>query len=218
MFHSTLRSKNTNEDPKTSSIIGTLLLLPETLIYKIFRKACEPHNMPLNNGLIYGYKFWPHWFDDTYNSVYVEPDVIIRCEYRDILIEAKFSDNIGQQNRDQWQKEIEAYRNECEKNKELLFVALGGNSSYSYEEPVNGVTIYKCSWASLLMAAVSVRAELDTIIYRDEHISQTIRIIDLLIMAFAIHGVYSVTPFDAGEINQYNIDDCDYFFENSLRL
>lgn len=194
MIFSTLHSKDTNEDPKTSSIIGGLLLLPDQIFYKIVNRACAPNTLPVNNGSILSFEFWPHWYDDTYNANFVEPDVIIHCEYRDIIIEAKYSETSGQY-RDQWVKEIVAYKKLYGNKKEVSFIALGGNENYDTEE-VEDVTVLKCSWTALLMAAISIKSQFERISYSDEHVAQTIRILKYIEKSFEAHKVYSLSTLD----------------------
>lgn len=201
MIYSTLHSKETNEDLKTSSIIGAILLLPELLIYKIFNKACTPCVLPSNNGLITSFEFWPRWYDDSFNVNYVEPDVVVHCEFRDIIIEAKYGDTKGQ-NREQWQKEICAYKKEYGERKEVSFIAVGGNDNYDVEE-IEGITIMKCSWTSLLMTVLSIRSQLEKVSFRDEHNSQIMRILSHIEQAFEAHRVVSLTPLDAISLTTY---------------
>ena len=194
MIYSTLHSKDTNEDPKTSSIIGGLLLLPDQIFYKVVNRACA-NILPLNNGSILSFEFWPHLpADNTSNTNFVEPDVVIHCEYRDIIIEAKYSETNGQY-REQWKNEIIAYKNLYGNKKEVSFIALGGNENYDIEE-VNGVKVLKCSWTSLLMSVISVKSQLEKISYIDEHIAQTMRIINFIEKSFEAHQVYSLSILD----------------------
>ncbi|MDE6339018.1 MAG: hypothetical protein K2K97_04435 [Muribaculaceae bacterium] len=201
MIYSTLFSKDTYEDPKTSSIIGAILLLPDSLIFKIFNKACSPNIMPLNNGLISDFEFWPHWYDDTYNVNFVEPDVIIHCEYRDIIIEAKYGEKSGLY-REQWQKEIIAYRNFYDYKKGLTLIAIGGNETYNAEK-VEGVDIMKCSWTSLLMAVSSIRSQFESLSCNDEHINQILRILKFIEKSFEVHGVYNPIPLDVKPLTEF---------------
>ena len=194
MIFSTLHSKDTNEDPKTSSIIGGLLLLPDQIFYKVMNRACA-NILPLNNGSILSFEFWPHLpADNTSNTNFVEPDVVIHCEYRDMIIEAKYSETNGQY-REQWKNEIIAYKNLYGNKKEVSFIALGGNENYDPEE-VNGVKVLKCSWTSLLMSVISVKSQLEKISYIDEHIAQTMRIINFIEKSFEAHQVYSLSILD----------------------
>ena len=70
----------THEDTITSTIIGTLLHLPDQLLWKILREACHTGSvLPKNPGELRAYEFWPKW--DAYgtlNTNYVEPDVFLR--------------------------------------------------------------------------------------------------------------------------------------------
>lgn len=202
MIFSTLHSKDTNEDPKTSSIIGGLLLLPDQIFYKIVNRACAPNILPINNGSIFSFEFWPHWYDGTYNANFVEPDVIIHCEFRDIIIEAKYSETSGQY-REQWVKEIGAYRKRYGCKKEVSFIALGGNENYDSEE-VDGVKVLKCSWTSLLMAVSSIKSQFEKISYSDEHVTQTIRILKYIEKSFEAHQVYSLSTLDNNALTRFH--------------
>lgn len=211
MLYSTIKSKNTNEDPKTSSIIGALLLLPDSLMVEVLRLACEPGNMPVDIGRINGFEFWPHWYDDTYNSIYVEPDVVIYGEHKDILIEAKYSDSNGQY-ADQWTKEIEAYHNVFQSKKDIIFISLGGNQDYG-KETIKDTVIYKCSWTSLLLAVISTRAKVYESGIDNDTINHLCRIFDHLILSFSIHGIYTCSPLDSTTLNATIIDGTCNFFE-----
>ncbi len=202
MIFSTLHSKDTNEDPKTSSIIGGLLLLPDQILYKILCRACSPNILPINNGSVKNFEFWPRWYDDTYNTHFVEPDVIIHCEYRDIIIEAKYSDITGQY-KDQWKKEICAYKKIYGNKKEVSFIALGGNENYNAEE-IDDVIVLKCSWTSLLMAVISIRSQFEKISYTDEHVTQTVRILKYVEKSFEAHQVYSLSILDFKTLTKYD--------------
>ena len=202
MIFSTLHSKDTNEDPKTSSIIGGLLLLPDQIFYKVVNRACA-NILPLNNGSILSFEFWPHWpADNTSNTNFVEPDVVIHCEYRDMIIEAKYSETNGQY-REQWKNEIIAYKNLYGNKKEVSFIALGGNENYDPEE-VDGVKVLKCSWTSLLMAVNSIKSQFEKISYSDEHVTQTLRILKYIEKSFEAHHVYSLSPLDNKTLTRFN--------------
>lgn len=118
MIHSTYHKKNTCEDPKTSAIFETLLMLPDDLFWDLLRGDCfENENLPPVAGPIEDYKFWPHWSPiNTTNTDYVEPDVFIRFQYLDIIIEAKYSERVGQYC-EQWRNEIISYHNEYGSNR-----------------------------------------------------------------------------------------------------
>lgn len=84
------------EDTLTSSVIGLLQYLPDSVVWEILRGACgqSSDNFPVNIGAVLDYHFWER-FDasGTINSTAVEPDVWIETETFDIIIEAKRSDD-----------------------------------------------------------------------------------------------------------------------------
>lgn len=48
MIHSTYYNKDTNEDPKTSSVFETMLMLPDELFWGVLRAACfDNGNLPV---------------------------------------------------------------------------------------------------------------------------------------------------------------------------
>ena len=176
--------------------------------------ACSPYTMPIDNGLLTHVEFWPHWpADNTDNDNYVEPDVILHCAYRNIIIEAKYSDFKGQY-REQWKKEIIAYRNLGDK-KQICFIALGGNENYD-EENIEGVIIFKCSWTSLLMAALSVKKQYEKISVQDEHISQSLRILKYIEQSFEAHGIYSLSVLDSQSLTKYPSYNGDNILEFNI--
>ena len=79
--------------------------------------------------------FWDKWdATNTTNTNYVEPDVFMRFENIDIILEAKRYDN-NQQNPDQMKNELIAYCNEFfSEQKELIFIQVGGIFSTENEE------------------------------------------------------------------------------------
>lgn len=145
------------EDTRTSTIIGTLLHLPDAIMWSILRNACNDNGeLPVEDEYIKleDYKFWPHWSAyNTENSNYVEPDVFLRFNSFDLMIEAKRTD-WDMQDPDQWEKELQSYRNEYANDiKSIYLIALGGNGSkLNYEiKRIDNInyTIFKCSWMSL---------------------------------------------------------------------
>lgn len=145
------------EDEKTSTIIGTLLHLPTTLMLKIIFDAVEDKPLVLKDGTCEHLQkmpeFWPHWSPDgTSNDHHVEPDVFMRFGSFDLIIEAKRNDDKTSQYSDQLNNELIAYKNEYEKdNKEVYLIALGGNTDdiKSVDEKRRD-KILTCSWNDLL--------------------------------------------------------------------
>lgn len=199
MLHSTYHHKDTHEDPKTSSVFETLLMLLDELFWSILRSACfDNDNLPLVAGQIEDYQFWPHWdAANTRNSTLVEPDVFIRFQSFDLIIETKYSDNSGQYSQ-QWENEIIAYTNEYENDKPVYFIAVGGNAEKSSETvSLSGCTIVnKCTWLSILIQITKLRDEYEVMPMMFGNLPSVLRILNLIELAFNIHGVYNIHWFD----------------------
>lgn len=200
MLHSTYHHKETNEDPKTSAVFENLMLLPDNVFWYLLRQSCFSNNMmPVYSGKLLSYDFWPHWDrTGTDNTNYVEPDLFLEFELFDIIIEAKYGD-YGGQYQHQWQQEITAYHNEFGNQKPFVFIAIGGNMSILAETlslKDERVSIYKCNWLSLLMTVNKYRKELEAISVPDMNVSATMRLLDNIILAFNINGVYNIDWFN----------------------
>lgn len=198
MRYSYYHNKNTNEDPKTSSVFETLLMLPDDVIWQILRSACfYNEDLPEFAGKLEQFEFWPHWnHSGTTNMNFVEPDLFIQFQAFDLIIEAKYSDNSGQYYQ-QWKKEIISYHNEYKNNK-MYFMALGGNPSMAIEKVKHKdyeVPIYKCSWLSILIQINRLREDLFSERIKSLYNSQLQRQLSLIEFAFNINGVYNTKWF-----------------------
>lgn len=200
MLHSTYYHKETNEDPKTSSVFENLMLLPDNVFWYVLKQSCFNNNtLPINSGRLLSYAFWPHWDGKgTGNTNYVEPDLFLEFEEFDVIIEAKYGDT-GGQGEGQWRDEIIAYHNEFGEEKPFVFIAVGGNMNV-LEESIKVrkdlVNIHKCNWLSILMAVNKYEKELDNISAPDMNYSSTKRLLDNIILAFNINGVYNIDWFN----------------------
>lgn len=199
MIHSTYHNKDTYEDPKTSSVFETMLMLPDELFWSVLSEACfDNENLPLVAGQIEAYEFWPHWDSTgTGNSTLVEPNVFIRFQALDVIIEAKYRDNGGQYSQ-QWEKEIIAYRNEYGDDKPVYFIAVGGNAEKATEavSVAKDVYVNKCTWLSLLIQITKLRDEYERLPMITNGLSSVIRLLNLIELGFNVHGVYSIRWFD----------------------
>ena len=199
MIHSTYHNKDTYEDPKTSSVFETMLMLPDELFWGVLRAACfDNDNLPLVSGQIEAYEFWPHWDPTgTTNTSLVEPDVFIRFQSFDVIIEAKYNDHSGQYSQ-QWENEIIAYRNEYGKDKPVYFLAVGGNAEKATESVSLGkdVVVNKCTWLSLLIQITKLRDDYEALPLISNNQSAVIRLLNLIELAFNIHGVYNIHWFN----------------------
>lgn len=164
-----------SEDAKTSSIIGTLSLLPAKQFWTIIRRACYNSNgLPASVTEMLYIEFWPQWeLNDR-----VEPDVFVQFKELDLIIELKRNDN-NQQDMNQWKREINAYRSRYkDSHKDVYLVAISGRTEEQHPY------VFQCSWSNLLK---SVETECENI----QDYSHVARILKTAITAFHIHHEYS---------------------------
>lgn len=221
MLHSTYHHKDNYEDPKTSAIFENLMLLQDNIFWYILRKSCFEHDdLPEYSGRLLSYDFWPHWdCKGTDNSNFVEPDLFLRFEAFDVILEAKYGD-YGGQYLQQWRRELIAYCNEYKNEKEVIFIAIGGNQTVHKEfTKIKGkqLLIHKCNWLSILINVNKYEAELEQVTIPDLALSSTKRILENIILAFNLNGVYNISWFadmaiDKPQISSQSIDTLSTFF------
>ncbi|MBN2836312.1 MAG: hypothetical protein JXR48_15245 [Candidatus Delongbacteria bacterium] len=175
-----------SEDSLTSSVFGQLLYLPTELFWRIISESCFDNSFPKECGDLIEYFFWPRWSSkETSNSIYVEPDLFLRFTKRDVIIEAKRNDE-KQQNVNQWNTEIQSYKNEyASDNKNLIFIAIGGIWDKKTEH-VGKVSVYKMTWSRVLHVVKKIYLEFDI----DSKNKSYKRILRDLIEYFRIHGFF----------------------------
>ena len=94
------------EDTLTSTVFDYLLMLPNDLFWNIIKKSCFQNNLPETINSIESYEYWPHWdSENTTNKIFIEPDLFIRFDNFDLIIEAKRRDD-SQQYLEQWKNEF----------------------------------------------------------------------------------------------------------------
>ena len=99
MLQARYKNKSQSEDLKTSSILGSLLLLPDDLLWELLVKSCcgGTEKLPDVAGVLDSFEFWPRWnADNTTNLKYVEPDLFLRFSNFDVIVEVKQFDGNGQ--------------------------------------------------------------------------------------------------------------------------
>ena len=209
-----------NEDVKTSSIIGELTHLQADLFWYLLRSATAYNeSLPEIAGEIYTVEYWPKWSAegcDITNNQFVEPDVFIRFQKFDIILEIKKNDGCGQY-MTQWTNEICGYLNEyADDNKDIYIIALGGNNNMQKENirklRDNDLVVHKCSWFSLLEKVNEQMRSLYRLPYKDSCTMQTIRILQDIVSSFNLYGDYVMEGFDNFPknlllCNNYKIDD-----------
>ena len=195
MIHSFSKIKtdrNYNEDFKTYQTIGLMQYLPANLFWAFIRE-CIIHNddLPKLSGEILQTDFWVKWYniDGTNAERYVEPDVFIRFENFDCIIEVKKTEESGQ-HQDQWNDQITAYRNTYPEGKRLIYVALGGNRDYERNQGDRCTEVYKASWHQLLHTVHKALDERKALLYVSTSVSQEIRILQSVIDSFRKYNEY----------------------------
>ncbi len=170
---------NNNEDNLTFNVFTRLLYLNEASFVEIVKNAFgikyDLHNLK-------EITFWPSWNAlNTQNNKRVIPDLFLRCDDYDIIIEAKRYD-LGQQYDGQWENQINAYLNEYgSDNKRLLYIPLGGMSYSKFNNTV--ADMYQSYWFQLANACERSLGELS-----DNDNSTSKILVDILrILAFYGH-------------------------------
>ena len=124
------------EDSLTSSVFERLALLSDENLWWVLRNACDKQALaakplPEDVGKLEKVEFWPSWKPDPQlerNNLRVEPDVFLRFERYDIIVEAKRSDFEQSQNKAQLENELGAWYQEFEGGRPVLLLAIGGNT------------------------------------------------------------------------------------------
>lgn len=196
MIHSYSKIKtdgNFNEDFKTFSTLGILQFLPGNLFWRILNASVVDNDqLPRESGEILKIEFWPKWDDLTNinnvgNTRYIEPDVFIKFENFDCIIEVKKTDHGGQYEA-QWESQILAYFNKFGRKHKLIYIALGGNMSLNTNKKFP--TLYKMTWHNLLKQIHLAYMERKSSNFKTSNIMQEIRILEFVIQSFARYNEY----------------------------
>lgn len=203
----------TKEDSLTSLTFDGLKHLPDDLFWSVLNSSLIVGNLP-NITFIEEISFWQHWnAEETSNSRYVEPDVFIRTENFDVIIEAKRWDK-NQQSKSQMEDQIKAYFNEFgEENKKLYYIQLGGLYStdfidnYIYKSLE--VMICKTNWTQLLKSIVKHHQNLES---PNSHSSNPQkRILEDIIKGFELHQFYTMKWFGDMPSQKINSTIFDFY-------
>lgn len=191
------------EDSLTSTVFDLLKYLPTEIFWNILKKSLYHQKLPYNSGEFYEFSYWTKWnADETYNSRYIEPDLFIRFQEFDLIIEAKRY-NENQQSSMQILNEIQSYFNEFdENNKDLYFIQLGGLYDFIDIEDttINNkkVVICKTDWTKLLDQIVFEYNKINTLDYLQTNSYK--RIFEDLIKGFEMHSFFKKLWLDNIEI------------------
>jgi len=186
-------SFHASEDSLTASVFERLLYLPTNILGEIICRILnvDISNMSFNEGFK-EYEFWPGWdAEGTTNEQRVEPDLFVKFEDFDLVIEAKRNDSVFQ-NLNQWNNEIIAYRNKyASENKTIVFLAVGGVVNFNTERFSNeeGLIIAHCKWLDILDAVKNILENIDAYELPSSFKIPVINILKDIIEAFGIHHI-----------------------------
>jgi hypothetical protein len=181
------------EDTLTSSVFESLLALPNNLFWEILKNSCRTGKLPDYINYVEA-EFWPTWNpDDTGNQRYVEPDLFLRFDSFDLIVEAKRWDG-NQQRETQWRNEFIAYKNEFGKEGKPVFLLAVGVDSEKEEEiavaDCGTLVAVKCRWNNILDELLSTLNMLEKCRVLDtEHL---IRNIKKVITCLELHGFVKI--------------------------
>jgi hypothetical protein len=197
------------EDSLTAAVFTHLLHLPSEVFWRILRDACYTDTLPVNAGEPRSdVDYWPKWNPaGTGNAVYVEPDVFIRFDSFDLIVEAKRWDD-KMQDRDQWRRELIAYANEYgEEKKDVRLLAVGGIHDENDAELTHQWTaaaspdsdaepgaapftcpVHKCRWRGILDCCRRMLREWEQLSCPSSQTRAVVRVLTDLIDLFAWHG------------------------------
>jgi hypothetical protein len=184
------------EDTLTSSVFDGLFSLPNNLFWKIIKESCYKNSLPDSITSIKEYDYWPHWnpkgTKDRKN--YIEPDLFIRFDNFDLIIESKRWDN-DQQYLKQWEREFIAYKNEYGKDKKDVYLLAIGGISKENEENITvknhgTIKVVKCRWYNILETLINILEELRNCYSSNKQ--NIIRNINFIISGLEIHDFMKI--------------------------
>jgi len=200
------------EDSLTASVFGTLQYLPVDIFLHILKKSLLHDQLPSYIGGLNKVIFWENWSaEGTDNTSHIQPDVLMRFEACDVLLEAKRHDE-NQQSAVQMHDQITAYFTTYgEENKPLYFIQVGGLHSLSNEldNNKNGKTVPICktNWSRLLNEVVEAQKKLS--LEKTSQSSASSRILEDVIKAFSLHQYYKLAwlgNLSKTKINNFSMD------------
>jgi hypothetical protein len=110
-----------NEDFLTAAVFSRLLYMPTDAIRRLLPV------FDVDPGEVVASTFWPQWSVDSGGETSrVEPDIHIRFDGVDLIVEAKLGDVFGYQTAKQWAWEWAAWHQAFGSEREALLLGIGG--------------------------------------------------------------------------------------------
>ena len=196
------------EDTLTSTVFDYLFTLPNDLFWNIIKKSCSQNKLPETINSIVSYEYWPHWNPKNTTKInFIEPDLFIRFDNFDLIIEVKPRDD-SQQYLEQWKNEFIGYKNEYKQDGKNVFLLAIGGIDNDHEECIDvenygTVTVVKCKWYNILETLVNILCKLND--FDLLNIQNIYRIINMIIISLEIHGLMKISWLEDIS-NKYNFN------------
>ena len=212
------------EDLLTSTVFERFAYLADAVQQSMLQHWFKGHygNIPLDFGELVHISYWPRFIHEHDNGTnQVEPDLILHFEQRNIIVEVK-PPNGGNQNFEQWNKEIESFLQAEDNNQRpLYFLAIGriepsdalhwANQLIPKFDQLKGVGFI--NWdavTSQLVSLVSDEVQFDLC-------KQYQRIIQDILEGLSLYGQY-ISPFKWSELTpsifpKLSLEHLEFSFE-----
>lgn len=211
---------NNVEDSLTAVVFDNLKHLPTEIFYKIIKRCLFTDKLPVHAGELKSIEFWANWnAESTSNSVKVEPDIFIRFDNLDLIVEAKRKDE-KQQYWQQMNNQLTSYCNEYnEDGKDLYYLQLGGlhsledSGNHNIKSHGREAVILKGNWSKLLDGCI---AETKKLRNADVSLVQPyIRILDDIISGMELHQFYRKKWLDSLTVPEIKTISLKYFYKRN---
>lgn len=199
------------EDSLTATLFDTLKHLPSNLLWGIIKKSLIKGTLPAESGELLSISFWDKWDAiNTSNINFVEPDVFLRFEKLDLIVEAKRYDSFQQKDY-QIINEIIAYFNMYkEDEKDMYFLQLGGlQDTDFYHENLKDYKFEMCktNWTTFLEQIVIKNDEFED----DKQSKSYSRILGDVIYGFELHQFFKKDWLKDLPLIELNIESFNNF-------
>lgn len=176
------------EDSLTSSIFDLLKYLPIEQFWKILKNSVFTDKLPFSPGDIKDIIFWDKWNPNGTNNInFIEPDLFIRFNEFDMILEAKRKNEKQQKSSQNVDQIISYYNSFEEENKILYYIQVAGlfdKIDIDHEKAI----ILKTDWSRLQDAVIAEYEMIQSI--NMMNINSSKRILKDIMQLFELHQFY----------------------------
>ena len=133
------------EDFLTASVVSRMTYLPGDILWRIVKCSSLHNRLSKYSGGLESVEFWPNWpMPDRMKEMGMrrEPDVFLKFEELDVIIEAKRNDSLSQ-SQVQWSEQLLCYlakrNSESEKKRPIVLWILGGMGALTDEQTLTSI-------------------------------------------------------------------------------